>query len=49
MLRITVLLAIVSAIVLAVTYIRELFLASLLALGVLLIADNIGEIRRRLR
>jgi len=32
----------------AVTYLRELLLIGLLALGVLLIMDNIGEIRRRL-
>jgi hypothetical protein len=47
-LRITVILAIVCAVILAVTFLRELLLVGLLALGVLLIADNIGEIRRRL-
>jgi hypothetical protein len=48
-LRITVVLALISTLILAVTYLRELFLAGLLALGLLLISDNIGEIRRRLR
>jgi hypothetical protein len=48
MLKITVVLAIVSALILAVTYLRELLLAGLLALAVLLILDNLGEIRRRL-
>lgn len=48
-LKITVILAILSTLILAVTYLRELFLLALLGLGVLLIADNIGEIRRRLR
>jgi len=47
-LRITVVLAIVCAIILVVTYLRELLLVGLLGLGILLIADNIGEIRRRL-
>ena len=47
-LRITVLLAIVSSILLAWTYLRELLLAGLLALGILLIGDSIGEVRRRL-
>jgi len=35
--------------ILAVIYLRELLLLALLALGLLLISDNIGEIRRRLR
>jgi hypothetical protein len=48
-LRITVVLAILSALVLAVAYLRELFLAGLLALGLLLVIDNLGEARRRLR
>ncbi len=48
-LRITVVLAILSALVLAVAYLRELFLAGLLALGLLLVIDNLGEVRRRLR
>jgi hypothetical protein len=47
-LRITVLLAIVSALILALTFLRELLLVGLLGLGILLIADNISEIRRRL-
>ena len=48
-LKITVVLAIISTLILAVTYLRELLLIGLLGLGVLLIMDNIGEIRRRLR
>ena len=48
-LKITVVLAILSSLILAITYLRELFLLGLLGLGILLIADNIGEIRRRLR
>ncbi len=48
-LKVTVVLALISSLILAVTYIRELFLAGLLALGILLIADNVGELRRRLR
>ena len=48
-LRITVVLAILSALILAVAYLRELFLAGLLALGLLLVIDNLGEVRRRLR
>jgi hypothetical protein len=47
-LKVTVVLAIISTLILAVTYVRELFLIGLLALGVLLIADNVGELRRRL-
>ncbi len=47
-LRITVVLAIVSALILAVAYLRELFLAGLLALGILLVLDNLAELRRRL-
>jgi hypothetical protein len=47
LLRIALLLAIVSAIILAVTFIRELVLLGLLALGLLLIADNLAELRRR--
>jgi hypothetical protein len=39
-------LAIVGAIILAVTFIRELVLLALLGLGLLLIADNLGELRR---
>jgi hypothetical protein len=48
-LKITVVLAILSMLILAVAYLRELFLIALLGLGVLLIADNVGEIRRRFR
>ena len=47
-LKITVVLAILSALVLAVEYLRELFLAGLLALGVILVLDSLGEVRRRL-
>jgi hypothetical protein len=45
-LRISMALAIVTAIILAVVFIRELVLAGLLALGILLISDNIAEMRR---
>ncbi|MFL5775963.1 MAG: hypothetical protein ACJ76W_06785 [Chloroflexota bacterium] len=47
LLRITMFLAIVAAVILAVTYIREIVLLGLLALGLLLILDNLGELRRR--
>jgi hypothetical protein len=47
LLRIAMLLAIVAAIILAVTFLRELVLLILLGLGLLLIADNLGELRRR--
>ena len=47
LLRIAMFLAIVSAIILAVTFIRELVLFGLAALGLLLILDNVGELRRR--
>jgi hypothetical protein len=47
LLRIAMLLAVIAAIILAVTFIRELVLAGLLGLGILLIADNLGELRRR--
>ena len=46
-LRITIVLALISAIIIAVAYLRELFLAGLLALGVLLVFDSLGEVRRR--
>jgi hypothetical protein len=46
-LRISMALALISAVILAVTFLRELVLAGLLGLGVLLIADNLGELRRR--
>ena len=45
-LRISMALAIVTALVLAVVFIRELVLVGLLALGILLISDNIAEMRR---
>ena len=35
-------LAVIAAIILAVTFIRELVLAGLLGLGILLIVDNLG-------
>ena len=47
LLRIAMFLAIISAIILAVTFIRELVLLVLLGLGLLLIIDNLGELRRR--
>jgi hypothetical protein len=47
LLQIAMFLAIVAAIILAVTFIRELVLLALLGLGVLLIVDNLGELRRR--
>ncbi|HEY3071247.1 MAG TPA: hypothetical protein VGJ46_00385 [Candidatus Limnocylindrales bacterium] len=49
LLRIAMFLAIVSAFVLAATFIRELVLLCLLGLGLLLIGDNLGELRRRAR
>ena len=33
--------------ILAVAYLRELFFAGLLALGVILVLDSLGEVRRR--
>ena len=47
LLRIAMFLAVIAAIILAVTFIRELVLAGLLGLGILLIVDNLGELRRR--
>jgi hypothetical protein len=47
-LRITVVLAMISALILAISYLRELFLAGLLALGIILVLDSLGEVRRRL-
>jgi hypothetical protein len=47
LLRIAMFLAIISAIILAVTFMRELVLLVLLGLGLLLIIDNLGELRRR--
>ncbi len=46
-LRLSLLLAGITMLILAVTFLRELLLVGLLALGVLLIADNVGELRRR--
>ncbi len=46
-LRISVFLAIITALILAFEFAREIVLAGLLLLGVLLILDNIGEVRRR--
>ena len=48
-LKISMALAIVTAIVLAVVFIREIVLAGLLALGILLISDNVAEMGRRRR
>jgi hypothetical protein len=47
-LKITVVLAMVSVLILAITYLRELFLAGLLTLGIILVLDSLGEVRRRL-
>jgi hypothetical protein len=47
LLRIAMFLAIISAIILAVTFMRELVLLVLLGLGLLLIIDNFAELRRR--
>jgi hypothetical protein len=46
-LRISVFLALISALILAFEFARELVLGGLLLLGVLLILDNVGEVRRR--
>ncbi len=46
-LRISVALAIVTAVVLTFEFLREIVLLGLLLLGVLLIADNVAEVRRR--
>ena len=46
-LKITVVLAILSALILAIAYLRELFLLGLLALGFILVGDSLGEVRRR--
>ena len=40
-------LAVISAIILVVTFVREIVLLGLVLLGLLLIADNLGELRRR--
>jgi hypothetical protein len=47
LLRVAMLLAIVSMAILVITYLREVLLVGLLGLGLLLILDNLGEIRRR--
>jgi hypothetical protein len=49
LLRVTVFLAIISSIILIGAYLREILLAGLFGLGLLLVFDNLGEIRRRLR
>ena len=46
-LKITVILAMVSALILAVAYLREVFLAALFGLGIILVLDSLGEVRRR--
>lgn len=46
-LKISVFLAIVTAVILAYEFVREIVLAGLLGLGLILILDNLGEIRRR--
>ncbi len=46
-LKISVFLAIITAIILAYEFIREIVLIGLLGLGLILILDNLGEIRRR--
>ena len=46
-LRISVFLALISALILAFEFVREIVLAGLLLLGVLLILDNVAEVRRR--
>src|SRR6185436_5550616 len=46
-LRLSLVLAGITMLILAVTFLRELLPVGLAALGVLLIADNVGELRRR--
>ena len=46
-LRLSLVLAGITMLILAVTFLRELLLVALGALGLLLIADNVGELRRR--
>ncbi len=46
-LRFSMALAVISFVILGVTFLRELVLAGLLGLGLLLIVDNLGELRRR--
>jgi hypothetical protein len=47
-LKITVVLAMLSALIVAIAYLRELFFAGLLGLGIILVLDSLGEVRRRL-
>ncbi len=47
-LRLTLVLAFITGVILFVTFLREVVLIGLLALGILLILDNLGEVRRRL-
>ncbi len=47
LLRISIALALVSALILAFEFLREVVLVGLLGLGVLLIVDNVGAMRRR--
>ncbi len=48
-LRISLALAVVSVAILAIEFLREVLLVGLLGLGLLLIVDNVGELRRRTR
>ena len=48
-LRLSLVVAFITVVILAVTFLREVLLLGLLGLGVLLIVDNLGEVRRRLR
>jgi hypothetical protein len=47
-LRLSLALAVVSVAIVVVAFLREVVLLGLLALGLLLIADNVGEMRRRM-
>jgi len=47
LLRISLALAMLSALILAIAFLREVVLIGLLGLGVLLIVDNVGAMRRR--
>ncbi len=47
LLRVVVLLAIVTAILLAITYAREIVLVGLVGLGIFILIDNLRELRRR--
>ena len=48
-LRLSLVVAFITVVILTVTFLREVLLVGLLGLGLLLIADNLGEVRRRLR